>query len=174
MDEINASLTLSVFRDNLYHCLLGCTLYKVLARCAVLCVFLSVFFGDKTMFTRMSPWWSLCTLYSLNARWSYRRRLGSLLSQLWACVQCHVWRQLFECNYFPLFVDSMFKPTTTKAKSLTFKVLFKQIGRLGQWMKPDLSDLHHQNVKVSPSWTTKRSVGTVTEHGPQWLAPPTR
>ena len=34
----------------------------------------------------MSPWWSLCTLYLLHARWSYRRRLGSLL--LWACVQC--------------------------------------------------------------------------------------
>ena len=24
---------------------------------------------------------------------------------LWACVQCHVWCQLFERNYFPLFVD---------------------------------------------------------------------
>ena len=28
------------------------------------------------------------TLYSSHARWSYRRRLESLL--LWACVQCHV------------------------------------------------------------------------------------
>ena len=33
----------------------------------------------------MSPWWSLCTLYLSHARWSYRRRLGSLLR---ACVQC--------------------------------------------------------------------------------------
>ena len=80
---------------------------------------------------RMSPWWSLCTLYSSHARWSYRRRLGSLLLcdvslvefictlyssharwshrrrleslLLWACVPC----QLFERNYFPLFVDSV-------------------------------------------------------------------
>ena len=36
----------------------------------------------------MSPWWSLCTLYLSHARWSYRRRLGSLL--LWACIQCVV------------------------------------------------------------------------------------
>ena len=35
---------------------------------------------------RMSPRWSLCSLYSSHARWSYRRRLGSLL--VWACVQC--------------------------------------------------------------------------------------
>ena len=34
----------------------------------------------------MSPWWILRTLYLSHARWSYRRRLGSLL--LWACVQC--------------------------------------------------------------------------------------
>ena len=27
----------------------------------------------------MSPWWSLCTLYLSHARWSYRRRLRSLL-----------------------------------------------------------------------------------------------
>ena len=54
---------------------------------------------------RMSPWWSLCTFHSSHARWSYHRWLGSLL--LWACVQCHdVWHQLFERNYFPLFVDS--------------------------------------------------------------------
>ena len=39
-------------------------------------------------------------LQHLCARWSYRRRLRSLL--LWACVHCHVWRQLFERNYFPL------------------------------------------------------------------------
>ena len=32
---------------------------------------------------RMSPWWSLCTLYLSHARWSHRKRLGSLL--LWAC-----------------------------------------------------------------------------------------
>ena len=55
-------------------------------------------------FTQMSPWWSLCTLYSLHARWSYRRWPRSLL--LWACVQCHVWCQLFERHYFPLFVAS--------------------------------------------------------------------
>ena len=54
-------------------------------------------------FLRVSPWWSLCTLYSSHARWSYRRRLGFLL--LLACVQCHMWRQMFERNYFPLFVD---------------------------------------------------------------------
>ena len=28
---------------------------------------------------RMSPWWSLCTLYLSHARWSYRRRFRSLL-----------------------------------------------------------------------------------------------
>ena len=44
-------------------------------------------------FCRRWFWWSLCTLYSSHAMWSYRRWLGSLL--LWACVQCHVWRQLF-------------------------------------------------------------------------------
>ena len=43
-------------------------------------------------------------VYSSHARWSYRRPLGFLL--LWACVQCHVWRQLLEHNYFPSFVDS--------------------------------------------------------------------
>ena len=42
------------------------------------------------------------TLCSSHARWSYRRRLGSL--SLWTCVQCHLWRQLFERNYFPLLV----------------------------------------------------------------------
>ena len=52
----------------------------------------------------MSPWWSLCrpTLYSSHARWSYRRRLGSLL--LWACSMCDD-DLLFERNYFPLFAD---------------------------------------------------------------------
>ena len=39
---------------------------------------------------------------SSHARWSYRRRLESLL--LWAYVQCHVWRQVFERNYFPLLL----------------------------------------------------------------------
>ena len=36
----------------------------------------------------MYPWWSLCTLYLSHARWSYRRRLGSLL--LCACSMCGV------------------------------------------------------------------------------------
>ena len=49
-----------------------------------------------------SPWWSVCTLYLSHARWSHRRRLGSLL--LWACVQwvtSVVRAQLF--FYFLLF-----------------------------------------------------------------------
>ena len=37
---------------------------------------------------RMSPWWNLCTLYLLHARWSYHRRLGSLL--LYACSMCDI------------------------------------------------------------------------------------
>ena len=37
---------------------------------------------------RMSSWWSLCTLYSSHARWSYHRRLRSLL--FCACSMCDV------------------------------------------------------------------------------------
>ena len=47
----------------------------------------------------MSSWWSLCTLSLSHAKWSYRRWLRSPL--LWACVQ------LFERNYFPLFVGTI-------------------------------------------------------------------
>ena len=36
----------------------------------------------------MSPWWSFCTLYLSHARWSYRRRLGSLL--FCACSMCDI------------------------------------------------------------------------------------
>ena len=43
----------------------------------------------------------VCTLYLSHARWSYRRRLGSLL----LCA-CSIWdSQLFERSNFPLFVD---------------------------------------------------------------------
>ena len=38
------------------------------------------------MGSNCAPWWSLCILYLSHARWSYRRRLGSLL--LWVCIQC--------------------------------------------------------------------------------------
>ena len=34
------------------------------------------------------PWWSVCTLYLLHARWSYHRQLGSLL--LCVCFMCDV------------------------------------------------------------------------------------
>ena len=44
-------------------------------------------FGIKVLL-RMSPCWSLCTLYLSKARWSYRRRLGSLL--LCACSMSDV------------------------------------------------------------------------------------
>ena len=37
---------------------------------------------------RMSPWWSLCTLYLLHAKWSYWGRLGSLLLCAWS--MCYV------------------------------------------------------------------------------------
>ena len=41
---------------------------------------------------------------SVKARGGMNKMVGSLL--LWACVQGLMWRQLFERNYFPLFVDS--------------------------------------------------------------------
>ena len=83
--------------------LLGTTMKK--KKSISFCFILMFYCGcsTKSWSERMSPWWSLCTLYSSHPGWSYRRQLESLL--LWACVQCHVWRQLFERNDFPLFVD---------------------------------------------------------------------
>ena len=57
------------------------------------------------LWRRMSHWWSLCTLYLSHAGWSYRRRLGSPL----LCGLFNRWRQLFERNYFPLFVADWLK-----------------------------------------------------------------
>ena len=52
----------------------------------------------------MSPWWSLCTLYL-----SHRGMQGGVIvgdSGLCCCGPAfNVSRQLFERNYFPLFVD---------------------------------------------------------------------
>ena len=68
-------------------------------------VILNLFSVTKFVLRMSAPWWSLsCTLYSSHARWSYRRRLGSLL--LWACSMCDV--NSSSANYFPLFVDSWF------------------------------------------------------------------
>ena len=47
---------------------------------------------------------SLCTLYLSHASWSYRRRLGRVSVVVGLRWMCDI--QLFERNYFPLFVDS--------------------------------------------------------------------
>ena len=113
-------------------------------------------------FCLMSPWRSLCTLYSSHARWSYRRRLGSLL--LWACVQCHVWRQLFERNYFPLFVDSaVLKVTVTlKVRVEIFRdYLPNQSQRgVGGWYLAASGD---KTCYFCSLMTFSRSVGSVTK-----------
>ena len=53
-------------------------------------IYIYVYAIREHPFMRMSPWWSLCTLYSSHAMWSYRRWLGSLLLWLAFNEKCDV------------------------------------------------------------------------------------
>ena len=74
-------------------------------------------YSDVTPFDlRIFPWWSLCTLYSSQARWSYRRQIGSLL--LCACsMLCLV--NCSSADDFPLFVDltHIFRPSLERLRA---------------------------------------------------------